>query len=79
MRVCYTPKHGSWLNVTENELSAMTRQYINGRRFDDIHMLRDKIIARSTEINDAQQGVVGQMKVENARYKLTSIYPKIRL
>ena len=27
---CYTPKHGSWLNIAENELSAMTRQCLRG-------------------------------------------------
>ena len=29
---CYTPKHDSWLNIAENELSAMTRQCLQGRR-----------------------------------------------
>ena len=29
----YTPKHGSWLNISENELSSMTRQCLKGRRF----------------------------------------------
>ncbi len=37
---CYTPKHGSWLNVAENELSSMTRQCVTGRRFGDIETLR---------------------------------------
>ena len=29
---CHTPKHGSWLNIAENELSAMTRQCLGKRR-----------------------------------------------
>ncbi|HVT90367.1 MAG TPA: transposase, partial [Tepidisphaeraceae bacterium] len=32
----HTPRHGSWLNVAENELSALTRQCVAGRRFGDI-------------------------------------------
>ncbi len=36
----HTPKHGSWLNIAENELSAMTRQCVSGRRFGDIEALR---------------------------------------
>ncbi|MEO0804577.1 MAG: IS630 family transposase [Cyanobacteria bacterium J06642_2] len=76
---CYTPKHGSWLNVAENELSAMTRQCVDGRRFGDIETLREEIAAWSTDINNTQRGVDWQMKVEDARCKLTSIYPKIKL
>jgi len=54
---CYTPKHGSWLNVAENELSAMTRQCLSNRRFGDIETLRDEIVAWSTDINNTQRGV----------------------
>ncbi len=76
---CYTPKHGSWLNVAKNELSTMTRQCVDGRRFGDIETLRDEIAAWSTDVNSTQRGVDWQMKVEDARYKLTSIYPQIKL
>lgn len=79
IQFCYTPKHGSWLNVAENELSAMTRQCINGRRFGDIETLRAEILAWSTDINNIQRGVDWQMKVKDARCKLTSVYPKIML
>ena len=41
-RFCYTPKHGSWLNIAENELSSLTRQCVSGRRFGDIETLRRK-------------------------------------
>jgi hypothetical protein len=37
---CYTPKHGSWLNIAENELSTLTRQCVAGRRFDNARALR---------------------------------------
>ena len=76
---CYTPKHGSWLNVAENELSAMTRQCVAGRRLGDIETLREEIAAWSTDINNIQRGIDWQMKVEDARIKLTSVYPKIKL
>jgi hypothetical protein len=79
IQFCYTPKHGSWLNVAENELSAMTRQCVDGRRFGDIETRRDEIAAWSTDINNAQRGVDWQMKVEDARCKLTSVYPKTKL
>src|SRR6266545_6621127 len=36
----HTPKHGSWLNIAENELSALTRQCVAGRRFATIDELR---------------------------------------
>ena len=78
IQFCHTPKHGSWLNVAENELSAMTRQCVDGRRIGSIERLRDEIAAWSTDINNSQRGVDWQMKVEDARCKLISIYPKIK-
>ena len=76
---CYTPKHGSWLNIAENELSAMTRQCIDGRRFEDIDTLRTETTAWSNDTNNRQRGVDWQMKVDDARCKLASVYPKIKL
>jgi DDE superfamily endonuclease len=75
---CYTPKHGSWLNVAENELSAMTRQCVDGRRFGDVETLQGEIAAWSTDINNTQRSVDWHMKVEDARHKLISVYPKIK-
>jgi DDE superfamily endonuclease len=75
---CYTPKHGSWLNVAENELSALTRQCVDGRRFGDIETLRAEIAAWSTDVNNTQRGVDWQMNIEDARCKLISVYPKIK-
>lgn len=76
---CYTPKHGSWLNIAENELSAMTRQCIAGRRIGDIETLQTEIAAWSTDVNDKQRGVEWHMKIADARFKLKSVYPKIKL
>jgi hypothetical protein len=76
---CYTPKHGSWLNIAENELSAMTRQCLRERRIGEIEELRDEITAWSVDVTDAQRGVDWQMKIDDARCKLKSVYPKILL
>ena len=75
----HTPKHGSWLNIAENELSSLTRQCVAGRRFADIETLREQTSAWSTDVNRTQRGVDWQMKINDARTKLTSIYPKIKL
>ncbi len=76
---CYTPKHGSWLNIAENELSSLTRQCVAGRRFGDVETLREETSAWSSDVNDTQRGVDWQMKIDAARCKLTSIYPNIKL
>lgn len=75
---CYTPKHGSWLNVAENELSSMTRQCVTGRRFGDIETLRSETAAWSSDVNSTQRGVDWQMKIDDARCKLKSVYPTIK-
>jgi hypothetical protein len=74
----FTPKHGSWLNIAENELSSMTRQCLSGRRIPNIEMLRDETDAWATSSNDKQRGVDWQFTIENARHKLKSLYPKIK-
>jgi DDE superfamily endonuclease len=74
----HTPKHGSWLNIAENELSSLTRQCVAGRRFGDINTLRAETAAWSSDVNDTQRGVQWHMKVNDARSKLTSVYPKIK-
>ena len=74
---CHTPKHGSWLNIAENELSSMTRQCVRGRRIGDLGTLHDEVSAWSTDVNGTQRGVDWQMKVDDARWKLKSVYPHI--
>ena len=71
-----TPKHGSWLNIAENELSSLTRQCVEGRRFPDEQTLREETTAWSTEVNATQRGVDWQMKIDDARIKLKSVYPR---
>ncbi len=79
IQFCYTPKHGSWLNIAENELSSITRQCVGGRRLGDLGTLRTEIAAWSQDVNQTQRGVDWQMKPDDARCKLKSIYPKIKL
>jgi transposase len=73
----YTPKHGSWLNVAECELSAMTSQCIKNRRFENIDGLRQETLAWAEKTNKTQRGINWQFNIEKARHKLKSIYPKI--
>jgi hypothetical protein len=75
----HTPRHGSWLNIAGNELSAMTRQCVAGRRFGDIATLREETSAWSSDVNRRQKGVDWQMKIDDARTKLASVYPKIKV
>ena len=75
----YTPKHGSRLNIAENELSSMTRQCLTGTRMPDIKTLRREIFAWAESTNSNQRGVDWQFKTDNARTKLKSIYPTIKI
>jgi len=71
----YTPKHGSWLNIAENELSVMTRQCLNNRRFGAPQQLAEETAAWSTASNEKQRAVDWQFKINDARIKLKSLYP----
>jgi hypothetical protein len=73
----YTPKHGSWLNIAENELSSMTRQCMKDRRLATIEELRKETAAWHNAINNRQRGVDWQFRIGDARVKLRSVYPKI--
>ncbi len=75
----YTPKHGSWLNIAECELSAMTRQSVAGRRTGELSALQAGIAAWSGATKTRQRGVEWQMKVADARRKLKSVCPQVIL
>ena len=72
----YTPKHGSWLNIAECELSALTRQCLTHRRFGTIQYLRQETAAWSNATNAKQRGVDWHFRTADARQKLKSLYPK---
>lgn len=73
---CYTPKHGSWLNIAENELSSLTRQCLS-RRIPSFKMLREETAAWASSCNSKQRGVDWQFTIGGARRKLKSLYPNI--
>jgi hypothetical protein len=72
----HTPKHGSWLNIAENELSSLTQQCVSGRRFPSAELLREETKAWATATNYSQRGVDWQFTIEDARRKLKSLYPQ---
>lgn len=74
----FTPKHGSWLNVAECELSCMTSQCLTGRRLGELDDLQTEIAAWSSRTNEKQRGVDWQFKIDDARTKLKRLYPKIK-
>jgi hypothetical protein len=79
LEFCHTPKHGSWLNIAENELSSMTRQCVTGRRFGTIEEVDEETSAWHDYSNAKQRGVDWQFKIDDARVKLKSIYPKLEV
>jgi hypothetical protein len=78
IRFCYTPKHGSWLNVAECELSCLTSQCISGRRIGELTELQQEIAAWAQKTNAKQRGIDWQFRIEDARIKLKRLYPKIK-
>lgn len=75
----YTPRHGSWLNIAENELSCLTSQCLNGRRIGELSELQEHIGAWSIDVTSTQRGVDWQLKLDDARSKPISLDPKILL
>jgi hypothetical protein len=67
------------LNIAENELSSLSRQCLGRRRIGSVPTLTDEIGAWSYDVNASQRGVDWQMKIDDARNKLKSLYPKIKL
>jgi hypothetical protein len=74
----YTPKHGSWLNVAECELSVLARQCL-GRRIPDLAALRREVEAWERQRNAAVVKVDWQFTTADARVKLKTLYPTLEL
>lgn len=72
----YTPEHGSWLNMAEIELSALSRQCLS-RRIPDADTLQQNITAWERERNAAQVTIDWQFTTQDARIKLKRLYPQI--
>jgi hypothetical protein len=78
LEIHYTPKHGSWLNIAEIELSALSRQCLN-RRIPDMDTLRYKTQTWGRTRNEKQKGVNWQFTTDDARIKLRRLYPQIQM
>ncbi len=77
LEIHYTPKHGSWLDIAEIELSALGRQCIANNRIPDLSTLRDLLSLWASLRNNAQKGVDWHFTSDDARTKLKHLYPII--
>ena len=74
IEVHHTPKHGSWLNVAEIELSVLARQCLD-RRIESVEALLTQLEPWEVERNDRAVGVNWQFTTADARIKLKRLYP----
>jgi hypothetical protein len=72
----YTPKHGSWLNIAEIELSALNSQCLD-HRIPDLDSLRHEIAAWEAPRNNRGAPVNWRFTTDDARIKLARLYPKL--
>jgi uncharacterized small protein (DUF1192 family) len=72
----YTPKHGSWLNMAEIELSVLSQQCLDQRIADKV-TLKQEVTAWKTERNDKGTTVDWRFTTSDARLKLKRLYPSI--
>ncbi len=75
LEIHHTPKHGSWLNIAEIELSALTRQCL-GRRIDNLAVLNTELAAWQQATNDDQRQVNWHFTTSDARTHLRHLYPE---
>lgn len=76
LEIHYTPKHGSWLNMAEIELSALCRQCL-ARRIPDIETMRTEIAAWEQDRNHRQTPIDWHFTTSEARVKLKRLYPNL--
>jgi hypothetical protein len=74
LEIHHTPRHGSWLNIAEIELSALTRQCLD-RRINDLGELNTELTAWQHATNTAQRQVDWHLTTDDARIKLRHLYP----
>lgn len=72
----YTPKHGSWLNMAEIELNVLTAQCLK-RRMDNIEVVKKEVLAWQKVRNNKNSKVNWQFTTEDARIKLSRLYPTL--
>ena len=76
LEIHHTPKHGSWLNIAEIEFSAMSGQCLK-RRIPTMERMQSEIAAWQAARNTKGAPVNWQFTTENARTKLTRLYPNL--
>jgi DDE superfamily endonuclease len=77
IEIVHTPKHGSWLNIAESELSVLTRQCL-ARRMPEQTLVASEARVWNESRNAAQVGVDWHFRTADARIKLKRLYPKIQ-
>ena len=76
LELVHTPRHGSWLNMAEPELSVLTRQCL-GQRIGAMDKVADLAQQWAQARNQQQTGIDWQFRTADARIKLKYLYPKI--
>lgn len=77
LEIHYTPKHGSWLNMAENELAALTTQCLD-RRIGSVEKLKHEVSAWVTKRNASSVRINWRFTIDRAREKLRKVYPHIQ-
>jgi hypothetical protein len=77
LEIHHTPKHGSWLNMAEIELSVLARQCL-GRRIETREELEREVEAWEEERNERRVGVRWRFTTADARIKLRHLYPALQ-
>jgi len=77
LEIHHTPKHGSWLNIAEIELSVLSRQCLD-RRIESAEELRREVEAWEEDRNERMVGVEWQFTTADARVKLIKLYPSLQ-
>ena len=76
LEIHHTPQHGSWLNIAEIELSALTRQCLD-RRIADLDILNTELAAWQATTNADQRQVNWHFTASDARIKLRHLSPEL--
>ncbi|WP_036253274.1 transposase, partial [Methylobacter sp. BBA5.1] len=77
LEIHYTPKHGSWLNMAEIELSILSRQCLD-RRIPNQEVLKNEVAAWQDKRNSISKPMEWQFTNQDARVKLKKLYPTIQ-
>jgi hypothetical protein len=77
LEIHHTPRHGSWLNIAEIELSALTRQCLD-RRIEDLTVLNAELAAWQQQTSTDQRQADWHFTTGDARVKLRHLYPSVK-